>query len=468
MFCLQYCLSLSLPSTSYFEACIEKSVILVLLRIANPLLVCSTKESCCLSSFETWLEKILKNSNRKKKLLSYSSTWHQKFEEAVQNKIQGSPFELVKSVMMKPGNEFLTRTLEIRRQAVQKQKKTRKNKSLKQQVIPRTLAVSSQNSILLQCLNEINVDPQTFQENEDMHLLHLVLSKKVCHEFPLEALRHLRSNSDACCCYDIPLSDAKALCWFAKKLPPQQKKYMKLVLLMYKKMCGLKVQYCVFPSDRLKCMQAAETSKDHIRKCSIVLCTHCMEILTFWGEKKRPQSFGYFLDTERLEHRCYRDDNNNLMMLPLFDPNNHSTLQVSQNQKTILLCQGGRTCFEIVCRRNSATSFGGMYEICSKCSARLECGEKNIHLGTCLSQPGLEKACSTCRFIVENDPEVLSRLLAIKKQEEEKASACAASNELLVEMKEARRRKAFRKLLQWETDKHNFKKLLKKQKQKNV
>ena len=212
-------------------------------------------------------------------------------------------------------------------------------------------------------------------------------------------------------------------------------------------MCALHVQYQMFPVKSVKCIHQAMKGGKFMKKCNMVVCAHCMELLTHWGLTKRPSSFGYFLDSERLEHRCYRDDSNMCIMLSLFNPRNHSMLSVGHSDRMhTTICQGRRSCFEM---SDSKTL------MCSKCSVLgPNMTLKDLHSDTCLDSSN-RKPCPTCRGLSEFDPSIR---LQLQLPEESEDGDIAARH--VKETKEGRRRMYFIKSLQFEQDKMMFRRLI--------
>ena len=196
---------------------------------------------------------------------------------------------------------------------------------------------SSVNAIhqsLLRSFSKINITPENADEARDQRLLHLVMCRVLSHDFPLdvlltvsvswrEALQNIRTNH----------SQAHMF------LTDSQKRLLKFVILLYERMCSLKMQYKL-PRDMPLCQPSS------LAKCTVVVCGYCYELLTYFGTAKRPASFGWFFETERMEHRCYRDDSDHLHLVRLADPETNTRLSISMpDRPSVSACV---QCLELV------------------------------------------------------------------------------------------------------------------------
>ena len=446
-----------LPFTFSFEAIIRKHVILSVLHISNPLLVPLTDRNDCTSRFTRWLKDFLGN----KRNLRQSMDVHVSFKEAYGKLIHPymkrqdgnenlATLHMVYDTLCMPGNEFLVQMLEdvqSRMQTINGLHSRVGNVKLAH-LLPITtiMPIDLQNMVILGCLQSVHIDPTSHEEYEDMNRLHLILSRKVSHTFPLLALHYVAGDqSDSVLQGLIQCNQPKTLRSFIRSLNPQMKKYIKFVVLIYLRMCALHVRYQMFPIESVKCVYQAMKMGEFMKKCSMVVCAHCMELLTHWGLTKRPSSFGYFLDSERLEHRCYRDDSTMCVMLSIFNPRNHTILSIGHSDRLhTTLCQGRRSCFEMA---DSETL------MCSKCtSLGPTMSVKDRHSDTCLDSYE-RKLCPTCSTLSEFDPSITVQLQVPEE------SVDVDLREMR-ERKEGRRRSFFMKSLHVEEEKMTYKKLI--------
>ena len=445
--------------TSSFEAIMQKHVILVVVNICNPLLAPLTDEEDCPSRYARWLKGFLGNKRKVGHSIDIHASFREAYEKYILRYMKGSngnmnlaTLHMVYNILCMPGNEFLVQMLENVKSRMDKiQELFSRVGDIKLTHLlpkPNTMPIHLQNLVILKCLQSVHIDPRTHQEHEDMNRLHLILSRKVSHTFPLLALHYVTGDqSNGILQGLMQCHQPKALRSFIGSLNLQMKKYIKFVVLTYMRMCALHVQYQMFPVESMKCIHRAMKMGEFIKKCNMVVCAHCMELLTHFGLTKRPSSFGYFLDSERLEHRCYRDDSNMCVMLPLFNPRNHTILSVGHSDRMhTTLCQGRRSCFEMSDTRTL---------MCSKCCVLgPDMTLMDLHSDTCLASSN-RKLCPTCRTLSEFDPSIKLQL----QVPEESADGDIVASQLR-EKKEGRRRLFFMKSLQMEEDKMLFKRLI--------
>lgn len=197
---------------------------------------------------------------------------------------------------------------------------------------------------LLRHLNKLSVSPENCDEAQQQKLVHLVMSRTLPHRFPLfvltvldpswkELLAHLKT-------------DPKSI---LSVLDRSQQKLVKFALLLYSRMCSLKIHYM-----RPQAMPTPYP-REKLAKCTVTVCGYCYELLTYFGTGKRPASFGWFFDMERMEQRCYRDDSDHLHLVRLAD--SASRLSISMpDRPPVSACI---ECYELV--------EAGTQLVCSSC-----------------------------------------------------------------------------------------------------
>lgn len=130
---------------------------------------------------------------------------------------------------------------------------------------------------ILKSFTKLSTTPENVREADQQRIVHLVMSRVLHHEHPLKVLS----------LFDDP-----------------GEKLTKYAVQLYGRICAFKLRYEAQP---------------HVRKPNgqVVVCGYCYELLTCFATGKRPSWFGWFLDTERLEHRCFKDDSDQLNLISL-------------------------------------------------------------------------------------------------------------------------------------------------------
>lgn len=415
------------------ESHIFKSVILVVLKMLNPFLIEINPRSECSSNFIAWLETII---DKRKKKVHLENTIVTDFimSKAKTGDVRQAAIEYIYDILQKPGNDVLIRYID--------------HAELKRNTIkPVGLSSDVLNVTLLRLLHDVHIDPKSRKEYEDMKLLHLIMCRRVFHQSPLNTLLQLEDYEWSNTVNKIKqcTQQNKFLKLIIDDLSMTKKKYIKFVLLLYKRITRLHVGYEPFHPKSMKCIHSALRHRDFIKKCTIVVCCYCMEILTHFGTKKRPSSFGFFFDSEKLQHRCYRDDSDALLMITLFDPTNQTSLSVGYcHSSRITVCHGNRACFDVA---------DGETMMCLSCQGGMTL--KMLHKDTCLTMG--EPPCETCNVHLRKNPNLIQ--LLTQEEDTEKQQEIDLLEKRKKE-KENTRRAIFRWSMRKEEEKHSFKTLI--------
>ena len=229
--------------------------------------------------------------------------------------------EKVQNMLSKPGNETLN--------AAVVQSRSRSEAPVFK------CSVNALHQCILRTLSKTDLTPKNFKEASDQRLLHLVMSRTVSHVFPLDTLVVLDPSWRAV----LQRLSEKTTKNELLALNDSQKKLVKFAVLLYDRMCSLLLQY------QKPLVNPAAGSAD-VAKSTVVVCGFCYELLTYFGTGKRPPSFGWFLDTERMEHRCYRDDSDRLHLVRLADPRTGTRLSVRMPERPA--ASACVRCFELI------------------------------------------------------------------------------------------------------------------------
>ena len=249
-------------------------------------------------------------------------------------------------------------------------------------------------------LRDFEMNPTDGIEERDAQLIHLLFERYVPHYSPFNLLLLL---DDA----DLPLliqfvermKQVKSLASLKAEinlLPLRYKKSLKLILLLFNRYSELGVSYADSNPLHLKCMECVPDN--YKIDTTFVICEFCREMLVYRDMRKRPASFGVYLQTERMEKRCYRDDSDQLRCIYCFDREKYVSLIFSHpDRNDVGLCQGKRSCFKSVGFRNRT---------CTKCSTTTD--NFQIHQDTCLVKRETNH-CQTCKIVLSSLGGILPR-----------------------------------------------------------
>lgn len=245
------------------------------------------------------------------------------------------------------------------------------------QIIPKSNQINLDKLFccVLSQFTNIEVYPSCPEEENNIELIKLIMERYIPNEWPLDILMLLDVEKN----YDMwkVLYDARqTFClkiWknTLNKLPQDFKKYVKLIILFYKRRLQLSIKYTT--ANKIKCSNAIPADwKTHL----LTLCTYCMECLTYIDINKRPASFGHYINGDSIKQFCHRDDSDRLLLISCFHPTNLVSLEIGHpDRNPVTLCQGKRSCFELV-------SFSD--KLCPSCSYDLN--EIDIHENTCIGK----------------------------------------------------------------------------------
>lgn len=248
-------------------------------------------------------------------------------------------------------------------------------------------------SIMTRMLRECDVNPVDAMEERDFLLISLIMERYVPYHSPYTLLL-LLDDADIVQVLEFienvkEVKSQNVIKTEINRLSPRYRKALKLILLLYAKHNEFNVTYADSSPLDLKCLACVPA--EHETECTYVICEYCREMLVYRDMRKRPTSFGFYLQTEHMEKRCYRDDSNRLRCMLCFKPNEYVSLLFSHPDRSgVGLCRGRRSCFMSV-------GFSDM--MCSNCAVTLQPWQ--IHEKTCL---GLKKKepCKTCSIVYQS------------------------------------------------------------------
>ena len=242
-------------------------------------------------------------------------------------------------------------------------------------------------------LRDLEMNPSDFIDETDSQLIHLLLERYMPQNAPYNLLLLLE---DA----DLPLlmqfiegiKKAKSLARIRAEvnlLPVRYKKALKLILLLSNRYKEFTVSYADSNPVHLKCLECVPDN--YKVNSTFVMCEYCREMLVYRDMRKRPASFGCYLQTECMEQRCYRDDSDQLRCIYCFDPDRYVSLVFAHpDRNEVGLCQGKRNCF---------TSVGFPDRKCTKCLMIQD--DWQIHQDTCLDKRK-DNLCRTCKVVLSS------------------------------------------------------------------
>lgn len=294
-------------------------------------------------------------------------------------------------------------------------------------------------------LRDIEMNPTNFVEERDSQLVHNLLERYAPHHSPYNLL-FLLDDADVQLLgkFVESMKTVKSLASIKAEvghLPKRYKKCLKLILLLSNRYNEFGVSYADTNPLHLKCMECVP---DNFKTDStFVMCEYCREMLVYKDMRKRPASFGCYLQTERMEKRCYRDDSDKLRCIYCFDKNNYISLIFSHpDRNEVGLCQGRRACFK---------SVGFLDRKCTKCAMILE--DWQFHKDTCLAKKK-DNPCYTCKI-------VLAALDGNFPKTEEEHIEEDGEGKKQIESKQERKRPALLRLMDYAKARKERRKLIK-------
>lgn len=246
-------------------------------------------------------------------------------------------------------------------------------------------------SCLKMTLRDCEMNPSDGIEERDFQLIHLLFERHVQYYYLFNLLLLL---DDA----DLPLliqfvdriknlKSNASIQAEVNLLPIRYKKCLKLILLLFHRYSEFRVSYADNTPLQLKCLECIPDNYEV--DTTFVICEFCREMLVYRDMRKRPASFGVYLQTEHMEKRCYRDDSDQLQCIYCFKRDKYISLIFSHpDRNDVGLCQGRRSCFRSVGFKNRK---------CTKCIGKLD--DFQIHQDTCLIKRK-DNLCKTCKIVL--------------------------------------------------------------------
>ena len=334
--------------------------------------------------------------------------------------------EMIWDSIHKPYKNLLTIIRLIRRDS-------KLNHSTFSLIIPKAerIDINKLFSCILSQFSEIDIYPYCPEEQDNIELIKLIMERFIPNKWPLDILLLLEEDK----IYDtwkvLYESRENMRLWknTLNDIPYSCKKYVKLIVIFFKRASQLQIRYTNTLRTRIKCLK---TMPNDWKSNLLTFCTYCMECLTFVDINKRPASFGHYLNADTLRQYCHRDDSDRLILLSCFNPTNYVELEITHpDRHPITICQGKRSCFALV-------SF--VDKLCPTCSNEL--GILEIHENTCIGNATDEDEakCRGCEFVTRWDGKIGDKITDARKENKKKQLDMKLQEETLKTEKENKRR----------------------------